>query len=50
MQAIMDRAYAETDRLKYNSERGVMAAEKAHRMKNVLTIASDRCFTKPAQR
>ncbi len=39
MQAIMDRSYAETDRLNYEIERDVMAAEMAHRMKNMLTIA-----------
>lgn len=39
MQAIFDRTYAEIDRLRYETERDIMAAELAHRMKNMLTIA-----------
>lgn len=39
MQAILDRTYAATDRLNYEIERNVMAAELAHRMKNMLTVA-----------
>lgn len=39
MQAILDRAYAATDRLSYEIERDLMSTEMAHRMKNMLSIA-----------
>jgi len=39
MQAIFERTYAAIDRIRSEAERDIMAAELAHRMKNMLTIA-----------
>lgn len=39
MRAILDRTYAAKDRLRFETERNLMAAELAHRMKNMLTMA-----------
>ena len=39
MSAIFDRTYAAIDRLRAEREKEMMAAELAHRMKNMLTIA-----------
>ena len=39
MRAILDRTYSAIDRVRFDNERNLMAAELAHRMKNVLTIA-----------
>ncbi|MFZ3584664.1 PAS domain-containing sensor histidine kinase [Loktanella sp. DJP18] len=39
MRAIFDRTYAAIDRLRFETERNLMAAELTHRMKNMLTMA-----------
>lgn len=39
MRAIFDRAYTAIDRLRFETERNLMAAELVHRMKNMLTLA-----------